>query len=452
MKLFVWIASLAWTTGCTVAAVPFECEADAQCTGGTSGRCERSGFCSFADSECDSQRRYDDLAGDLSNTCVVICPVQVEAGSAHTCTRKADGRVACWGAADQGQLGDGSTASAFQALPVEVDPDVDDVVDVSAGGTLSLDATATQFDVGPSHTCAIGEPDRVFCWGAGGMLQLGSTATVGPQLVSSLAGLGAPSVSVRAGGRHTCATTTVATVCWGANETGQVGIGMASPAEPPGAVLFAAGFREVDTGDRHSCGRTLTGSVHCWGSNDQLRLGLPATVSALPQPGERVGTLQAAQISAGLQHTCALTTDQEVHCWGDNQFGQLAQDILRRQLQSPQRVELDEPAVQVDTSGFHTCALTESGVVLCWGFNEFGQVGPNALVGPEVDTPTEVPLSHAATQITTGHAHTCALLDDGTVTCWGSNRFGQLGNGDTSLFPEPEPDDTVSDSIVCAPL
>lgn len=180
----------------------------------------------------------------------------------------------------------------------------------------------------------------------------------------------------------------------------------------------------VSAGDEHSCA-VSGGTVKCWGSNNSGQLGddsivnalSPVLVSGLP------GT--PAQVAAGGRHTCARLTDRTVWCWGENGNGQLG-DNTTSDSRVPVQVQGINTAEDISAGGNHTCAVLADGTVRCWGDNLNGQLG-NATNN---DSSVPVPVSgiNSVAAVAAGGIHTCALLTDGTVRCWGSNVLEQLGN------------------------
>lgn len=189
-----------------------------------------------------------------------------------------------------------------------------------------------------------------------------------------------------------------------------------------------AGTIRIALGRDHSCGLKEDGTVRCWGRGTQGQLGNGAFVNEV-SPVEVEGLDDAVQISAGSWHTCAVRTTGTVACWGNASHGALGTGATRPNSPIPLNLAGLGNAVQVSAGGTHTCALTNSGEVWCWGYNEYGQVGS----GDTNDsvTPQQVDGLSDAVQVSVGGAHTCALSRDGTAACWGSNPYGQLGIGVT---------------------
>lgn len=157
----------------------------------------------------------------------------------------------------------------------------------------------------------------------------------------------------------------------------------------------------------------------------------------------------AAQLSAGANHTCALLYDGDVQCWGSNQHGQVGSTEKLGagggDFTSPQpAVALPRDAVAISSGTNHTCALLDNGTVQCWGGNRYGTLGSPTNVGstdPNPNPLSVVPLPGEAVAISAGVLHTCALLNDGGVRCWGKNEFGQLGFSTASpnqAYPSPD--------------
>lgn len=282
-----------------------------------------------------------------------------------------------------------------------------------------------------------------------------------------------------AGDYHTCALLAGGAIkCWGYNDRGQLGQGdtlergRGTGLDPGmGAALPPVNLGNVPAlslaaGADHSCALFVGGAVKCWGYNDRGQLGQGDVLSRGngapedPGMGEALAAIDlgsgrtALAIAAGARHTCALLDDRSVKCWGDNARGQLGQgDTLARGTGSdtdpgmgdalaPVQLGEDRSAVAIAAGADHSCALLDDGAVKCWGFNTFGQLGQGddvnrgsglpqgAEMGDALD-PVELGPSRKALSISAGYAHTCVILDDESVKCWGRNRYGQLGQGDT---------------------
>jgi alpha-tubulin suppressor-like RCC1 family protein len=133
-------------------------------------------------------------------------------------------------------------------------------------------------------------------------------------------------------------------------------------------------------------------------------------------------------IAPGNHHTCALTADGAVKCWGRNEFGQLGNGSTTDSVTPVDVVGLSAGVTAISSNGDHTCALTDAGGVKCWGYNGWGQLG-NGQSGNYLTTPVDVTgLTSGVQAISAGGDHTCALLTDGSARCWGLNNYGQAGN------------------------
>jgi alpha-tubulin suppressor-like RCC1 family protein len=242
-------------------------------------------------------------------------------------------------------------------------------------------------------------------------------------------------VAVTAGLSHTCALNAAGGIlCWGDNTYGQLGTGtrMLGTSNPyPRSVSgLAGGAKAVTAGDTHTCALTADGWVMCWGSNAFGQLGDGTTVSQLA-PVTVTGLISGVQqIAAGGTHTCALTAAGGVKCWGD-----LAT--------TPEDVPGLTSGVSAIAAGYmHTCAIVgdaaAGGAVKCWGANDTGQLGNGTTTSSS--TPVAVQGLSAVKAISAGGApvdrftaggHGCAVTTAGTVKCWGWNDEGQLGDGTT---------------------
>ncbi len=185
-------------------------------------------------------------------------------------------------------------------------------------------------------------------------------------------------------------------------------------------------YTQLSAGDSHGCAVTSNGRVHCWGANTTFGvLGNGGTgASNVPVPVRGIGN--AVEVRAGVSHTCARLTDGSARCWGKGVDGALAQGSFDN---STLPVTVwgfgpAGPARQIGVGAQHTCILQQGGQVFCAGRNDWGQA---ALAPNPSSQPWSVPLLNVD-EIAVGHYHSCARVG-GTVSCWGRNSSGQLGNG-----------------------
>jgi alpha-tubulin suppressor-like RCC1 family protein len=244
-------------------------------------------------------------------------------------------------------------------------------------------------------------------------------------------------VAVAAEYDHACALLANGAVrCWGSNADGQLG----SPSTPPSgssvpvAVSGIAGAVAIATGAYHTCALLQDGTLRCWGRNDQSQLGDGTRTSSV-SPVRVNGITDAVAVSGGGVHTCAVLRDGTAWCWGENEFGQIGDGTTNTAL-TPSRVIGLSTAVGVSAGWRHACAALADGSVRCWGQNEFGQLGDGTVTNSS--TPVATRGIASATAVTAGWwHHSCARLADGTVQCWGTNEWGQFGNGTTTGSTSP---------------
>jgi alpha-tubulin suppressor-like RCC1 family protein len=365
--------------------------------------------------------------------------VDVTAGGSHACALMSDGTARCWGENLHGQLGDGMPVtenSTAVTVPVAVSA-LSGIVRLAAGG---------------AHTCALRGDGTAWCWGSNSWGELGlgmaSPGVPTPAAVTALTGATdiramGPSSSAVDASEFTCALVTGGAVqCWGEGSLGELGNGLPSGAgvSTPGAVIGLTGAAAIAAGGFHACAALGDGTVRCWGDNTGGALG-DGTSVASPQPVEVVGVSGVVAVACGGYHTCALLDDGTVECWGANVSGQLGNGT-----QSTFLTDLSPPAPVVGLAGVtalaagdqHTCALLGDRTVQCWGRDIFGQVGTTAPAsGPAVVLPTPVEGLTDVSAIAAGQDFTCAVLADTTIRCWGANTSGQLGNGATTTHATP---------------
>ena len=345
----------------------------------------------------------------------------IAAGEAHACAITSAGGVMCWGVNGNGELGDGTTTDRH--TPVSV-----------SGLTKGVIAIA----VSEYHSCALTKGGGVKCWGDNGNGQLGDNTTTERYRPVNVSGLASGVIAITAGGETTCALTKGGAVkCWGENESGQVGDGTNTDRHTPVSVSgLGSGVSAVSAGYNHACALTTGGAVTCWGGNTYGQLG-DGTNNDSNVPLELGGTVGSdiSAVSAGTEHTCAVTTSGGVKCWGFNDAGQLGNGTTTDS-NVPVDVSGLSDASAVSAGGYHSCVLTMESGVKCWGSNDMGQLGDGtpAWRSEAVDVSG---LTSGAGGITAGWVHTCALTTGSGVMCWGWNYYGQLGDGSTTTRTAP---------------
>jgi alpha-tubulin suppressor-like RCC1 family protein len=372
----------------------------------------------------------------------------VAAGGDHTCALSQPGGVECWGDNTYGELGDGTTLSRLKPAPV---PNL-------SSGVVAIAA-------GANHTCALLTTGGMKCWGYNRYGQLGNGTATGAETANpepvDVSGLQSGVVAITAGGAHTCALLQTGGVkCWGWNRRGQIGDGQDCSTSqcrrlvPTDVAGLASGVTGIVAGVYHTCAVLATGAVKCWGQNDLGQVGAPTgspcvneqlePLACAPAPVDVPGLAGVTAVAAGYGHTCALLASGGVKCWGDNTSGQLGDGrACGTTCHSPVDVSAITAATAIATGGQHTCALSSSGGVKCWGDNEHGQLGngdsPNDTFTP-VDVCAEAscapicipettcgPLS-SVDAIRLGANHSCAVMRGGQLKCWGDNSAGQVGD------------------------
>ncbi|HEX7916692.1 Ig-like domain repeat protein, partial [Rudaea sp.] len=344
----------------------------------------------------------------------ITTAVSITAASDEMCVVLADRTARCWGEDNYGQLGDGVRSNG-SATPVVV-AGVSNITSIAPGG---------------EQTCALVDGGSVYCWGFNGLGQLGDGTTndsLTPTTVQGLSGV----ISIAATEYLSCALLQGGAVkCWGSNTRGQLGIGedpsVGLPAPVPQIEASA-----IAAGGAHTCALISGGKVMCWGGNYSGALG-DGTYTNRPNPVAVVGLSNATAISSGkaqsADHTCALLINGDVDCWGFNGDGELGNGLSTNSF-LPTRVSNVQGAVAISAGGAgygaETCALLGSGTAQCWGANYYGQLGNGGTTTNLA--PTAVKGLNDVAAVSAGGAHACALLNDSTVDCWGFNLYGQTGS------------------------
>jgi alpha-tubulin suppressor-like RCC1 family protein len=342
--------------------------------------------------------------------------------SGHTCVVTTGGGVKCWGDNTYGQLGDGTTVN--RAAPTAVN---------------GLEGGVAAVVVGAEHSCALTSTGAVVCWGDNSAGQLGDGTSILRTTPTPVSGLASGITAIAAGLYHTCALTTVGgAVCWGNNAVGQLGDGTTTSRRTPTAVIGLPSAASViaASGSQHTCAVTASGGAWCWGLNSNGQLGDGTTTSkSTPVAVSGLGNGVVAVVAGGW-HTCAVTTSGGLQCWGYNGSGQLG-DGTTTDRWTPAGVNgLSSGVAGVAAGQQQSCAVTTAGGLRCWGANGNGELGDGTTTSRS--TPVQVNgLESQVTAFAVGRWHACAVITDGDVLCWGRNEFGQVGDGSTATRLTP---------------
>ena len=288
------------------------------------------------------------------------------------------------------------------------------------------------------HACSLTRTGGVKCWGANDYGQLGNGTNTGSNVPVDVTGLGAGVRTVSTGSYHTCAITGEGALkCWGANDYGQLGNGTNIGSNVPVDVTgLNEGVKYVSAGSYHTCAITGEGALKCWGENKYGQLGNGTTTeSSTPVDVTGLGS-GADSVSAAWRNTCALNDQGTVKCWGANDYGQLGNGTNTASKTPVSVSNLPSGASMLSMSVGHACVVTQGGAIKCWGLNSGGQLGDGSNTNRNI--PVNVyNFNYGAGFVSAGYYHTCAISADFEASCWGLNDSGQLGNGTTTSSNKP---------------
>ena len=309
-------------------------------------------------------------------------------------------------------------------------------VRVRANVSISAIDPTGRIAAGDKHTCAIALNDTIWCWGDNTYSQLGSSSfpnelSLVPVQTTALPGLRIAKRIV-AGANHTCVLATDGTVwCWGQNGNGNLGDGTFSNLGNPVQALLGETAVMIAAGGATTCAALSDDRLKCWGKGNSgqignnavlLSNGTPVYVSSVPV------YFTVAHLEIGNTHSCAISAVGVAWCWGQFTNGRLGTTGLSNAVTPSATASLGSTASEVAAGGAHTCALLSTGSITCFGNNNMGQLG-QVLATASSSSPTLVVLASTATHVAAGGQFTCALLSTATVHCFGDNASGQLGSG-----------------------
>jgi len=431
------------------------CDQNPDCK--AAGTCNTlSGVCDYSANDvdrtwCDIAPGVDAVADELGTCKTGACqrlPI-LAVGGAHSCVLLHDGTLKCWGGNSLGTLGRGDTVTVGDGIGPSV----------AQTPPLSL-ANTTLIEMGFGRSYAFGA-STLRHWGCITYAALGCadpSPTLLPTFAATLNGTSAP-VSLAGGVIHACrASQSGAVRCWGLNGSGAFGvpttngqvvaIGSAVDVEivPVGQTFIVA---QVVAGLQHTCVRSSLGAVKCWGAANRTGQGTPDVVYGDDEKPSSYGNINAGWsasfLAAGTDHTCAVSTTGAVYCWGLNGLGVIGNGTIAT-AQTPTLVNIGASFVAKSAAAGtgHTCLLTTTGAIKCWGGNADGELGrgnTTQLTSPPV---TAIALANPAESdpktgqgdfvaaIDAGGLFTCVVMRSGSVKCWGDSSEGQLGVGSTS--------------------
>lgn len=341
----------------------------------------------------DSGTGYSDLALDEYTSCGVTTL----------------GGIKCWGYNGYGQVGDGTTTQQNLPVPV-VDPGV-------------LYSSLANFYLGT--ICALTDSNRIKCWGGNSNRQVGngdSTNVNRPEMIDAL-----PKnyLKVDASGYTTCAISQAGGLfCSGSNTYMGISSNILREVDP------GVSYVDVSTSEYHGCAVTSANVLKCWGYNVYGQLG-DGTTTDRPSPVVIDSGTSYAKVAVGAYHSCGITLGGDLKCWGYNAFGQLGDGTTTNRstpVQIDTGIQFQMVSSQYQNGGnSHTCGLTTTGAVKCWGYNNHGQVGDGTWTNR--NTPVVIDSGTTYSSIGVGAFSSCGVTSGGVLKCWGYNSYGGLGDG-----------------------
>jgi alpha-tubulin suppressor-like RCC1 family protein len=340
----------------------------------------------------------------------------------HTCAvLQTDNELMCWGSNSANETDNFAKEMTY---PTDLEQYVGQEV---AGVSLTLNPTVPNRD----SACVLLIDGQVSCHGSNfyGDLGRGISYLV---LLYDLArnwvlglDLAGSAKSIAGSLNHTCVLTNGgAPLCWGKNP------GVTTSVDPAITPLgLTSSVKQLSAGTEHMCALDNDGTVKCWGKISEGTGACPL----IANPTSVAGITDAVSLHGGYDRSCVITASGQVKCWGNNRTATFGNGSISNFCDmTPETALLNEPAVKLALGWDHTCAVTISGAVKCWGMNSTGQTG-QAGTGPYLAPRSLNSLSSGVKDIAAGIGYTCVTMNEGSVRCWGTNSFGQLGLYETLL-------------------
>ena len=345
-----------------------------------------------------------------------------------------------WGDNTDGQLDNGQAGNTSD-LPgmAQLDPGVQ----------------LTQVSAGCDHAVALTATGQVLAWGADDQGQLGVPAQSAPITHPVTVPIPATVTSIRSGCSFSMALDTSGHVwTWGSNSVGQLGTGSPAPFNAtPTMVSLPTGtiVKTISAGEAFGVALDATGKLFAWGIDNRGQLGDGGhrTGSTVPVRVHLPSGTNVTFVASGSEHSLALTSTGGVLAWGDNDFGQLG-DGTTLERDTPVRITMPSSVKKVTKligGGVFSLALTGAGHLLSWGSNAFGELGDGTFT--DHLQPERVNLgSTTVTSAVAGGLHVLARTSNGGILAWGENVFGQLGNNSTTNSNVPITPDIPVGAVV----
>jgi hypothetical protein len=303
-------------------------------------------------------------------------------------------------------------------------------------GPIDFSMRVKQLSIRDDHACGVAAGGRAFCLGNNASGQLGDGTTVSRYDAPTEVTGGLTFESIAAGSGHTCGVVTDGDVyCWGLASAGQLGSSYDEDRSTPTRVPTTERFRTVSAMWQYTCGLTLAGEAWCWGA-------VAGSAFRRSPPTHHAPELVFTSLAAGWYQVCGITAAGRAYCWGFNDDGQLGTGAPGDGFdQEPRAVSGDHSFTSIRSGVAHTCGVTLQREMWCWGLNNFGQLGNGTTENSAV--PVRVSGEHVFDAVSTGDLHTCGLTPTGEVWCWGDNGIvgshegGGVQPGGETHYTEP---------------